>query len=102
MKKILFFVLIAIIACSEIKEYELENTEDIALVLKGIDVAKLWNKFKNNVSQAKQFLKSIGLYYPLINLLKQGTSVVAIGYCTSQGVPYIICTSIVEFLMSLI
>ena len=102
MKKIIFLVLIAIIACTEIKEYDIENTEDIDLVLQGINVAKLWNKFKNNASQAKQFLKSIGLYYPLITLLKQGTSVLAIGYCTSQGVPYIICTSIVEFLMSLI
>ena len=102
MKKIIFLVLIAIIACTEIKEYDIDNIEDVDLVLEGINVGKLWNKFKNNASQAKQFLKSIGLYYPLITLLKQGTSVLAIGYCTSQGVPYIICTSIVEFLMSLI
>ena len=99
MKKILFIVLIAIISCTLVEKYESEEDLDIVL---GIDIKTMWNKVKNNVNQAKAFLKSIGLYDPMISALKTVGSAIAVGYCTSKGVPYPICTSIVGFLMSLI
>ena len=102
MKKILFFVLIAIIACSQVEQYEQYEIEDADLILEGINIRSLWNKFKNNASQAKQFLKSIGLYDPLIDLLKKCASYYALNYCTSKGFPQDICQSIVSFLSSLI
>ena len=102
MKKILFLVLIAIIACSQVEQYEPYDIEDFDLILEGINIRSLWNKFKNNASQAKQFLKSIGLYDPLINLLKKYASGYAVNYCTSKGIPNDICQSIVNFLLSFI
>ena len=58
MKKILFMVLIAIITCTLVEKYEPEEDLDIVL---GMDIQAMWDKVKNNVNQAKIFLKSIGL-----------------------------------------
>ena len=62
----------------------------------------MWKKVKNHVNQAKAFLKSIGIYDPMMAALRSAATALAIAYCTSKGVPYPICTSIVGFLMSLI
>ena len=100
MKKFLFFLLLTYITCAIIEKYE--SDENLEINLEGINVGSMWNKVKRNVKQAKAFLKSIGLYDPLMTLLKTAATAVAVSYCTGHGVPYPICTSIVGFLMSLI
>ena len=98
MKKFLFLVLLAVIACTSLEPIE---QDDLDIVL-GISFKSMWNAVKNNVSQAIKWLKSVGLYDPLIKLIKTAGSYYANNYCTSKGVPSSVCSSIVDFLMSLI
>ena len=97
MRKILFLLLIAIIACNSIETFEQDE-----LVLEGINFKSMWNKVKKNVKAAKAWLKSVGLYDPLVNAIKNVGAYYANNYCTSKGVPKEICSSIVQFLQSII
>ena len=98
MKKFLFLVLLAVIACTSLEPIE---EDDLDIVL-GISFKDMWNSVKNNVSQAKRWLKSVGLYDPLISLIKTVGSYYATNYCISKGVPSAVCSSIVDFLKNLI
>ena len=95
MKQVLFILLIATIACASIEKFEEEDSE---IVLEGINFKSLWNKVKNNVKQAKAWLKAVGLYDPLMNALKNIGGYYAQNYCVSKGIPSDVCTSIVSFL----
>jgi hypothetical protein len=55
----------------------------------------MWNEVKNNVSQDKSWLKSVGLYDPHIKLIKGVRSYYANKYCKSKGVPDSIYSSII-------
>ena len=99
MKQVLFILLIATIACASIEKFE---EEDLEIVLEGINFKSLWNKVKKHVTQAKAWLKAVGLYDPLMNALKNIGGYYAQNYCVSKGIPSDVCTSIVSFLTSTI
>ena len=92
-------VLLAVISCTSLEKYE---PDDLDIVLKGINFKAMWEKVKNNVNLAKNWLKSIGLYDPLVNLIKSVGSYYANNYCTSKSIPSSVCSSIVDFLLNLI
>ena len=99
MKKLLFLLLIAMAFCSSIEEYNLDDSE---VMLEGINVRKIWNQVKNKASQAKAFLKAIGIYDGLVKVLKTTGKYYGISYCTSKNIPQDICSSIVDFVLGLI
>ena len=99
MKQFLFLVLITVIVCSSVKQYD---PEDLEIVLQGLDFKSLWNRIKSNVNKAKSWLKKVGLYDPLIDCIKKVGGYYANNYCTSKGIPESVCSSIVNFLTSFI
>ena len=99
MKQFLFLVLITVIVCTSVEQYD---PEDLEIVLQGLNYKTIWNRIKNNVNKAKSWLKSVGLYDPLINCIKQVGGYYAKNYCTSKGIPDSVCSSIFEFLSGLI
>ena len=100
MKKLIFLLLIAMVFCSSIEEYNLDD--DLEVILEGINVRKMWNQVKKYESKAKAFLKAIGIYDGLIKVLKTTGRYYGINYCTSKKIPQDICSSIVDFLLGLI
>ena len=94
MKKLLFLILIAITFCTAIEE---KVDEDIVL----IDWAGLWEKVKGIAGAAKKWLKDNGLWDPLVNLLKTQGRQAAMNWCT-QKIPDYVCSSIINFVLSLI
>ena len=103
MKALLSILLIALITCNTVQEVNEEfDLEELEILLKGIDFKKAWNIVKKNVKLARNWLKKMGLYDPLMKILKQAGGAAAIGACTSNGIPPVVCAAIVEFLLSLI
>ena len=94
MKKLLFLVLIAIAFCTAIEE---KVDEDVVLV----DWAELWEKVKYYANAAKKWLQDVGLWDPLVNLLKTKGRQAAMNWCT-QKIPDFVCSSIIDFILSLI
>ena len=92
MKKLLFFVLLAMIACSTIPE------EDV--VLEGIDWKAAWEKVKKVFNDAITWLKDNDLYEPLINLIKTKGKEKALNWCKGERkIPENVCTSIVNWVI---
>ena len=89
MKKLLIFILIAIVVCSSV------DTDVEAVDWKGI-----WNKVKGFFTEALNFLKKYELYDPIVNALKKNLPSYAESLCTSKGVPNGICRDIINFLLS--
>ena len=102
MKKLLFFVLIAFAICSEIEQFQKNELEDLDFNLQGIDIKEIWEKIKKYASKAKEFLQKIGLWDPLISILKTSGRALAITFCESKSIPEIICVSIVDFILKYI
>ena len=101
MKTIIFFILLVIIVSSEpvIHNKELED------LLESIDystIETVWNFVKQYVDKAINFLKEIGLYGPLIDIIKEYGKIYGLQYCTSLKIPESICTSIIDFLLEYI
>lgn len=104
MKKILFLITLTIISCA-ISLNENQSKEDLELLLKGFDfsmIETIWNSIKEYVDKAISFLKNIGLYEPMIEILEKYGKPLAILYCTSLTIPEFICSSIVDFLLEYI
>ena len=102
MKKLLFF---AIIFCISFSFAKTNENEDLEVLLKGIDysiIEKIWITVKDYAGKAVEFLKQIGLYDKLIELLEKYGKPYVMQYCTSLKIPEKICTSIIEFLLELI
>ncbi len=102
MKKLIIFSIIICISCS----FAMANEdEDIEVLLKGFDfsiIEKIWNSVKDYVEKAVAFLKEIGLYDKLIELLEKYGKPYVTQYCTSFKIPENVCTSIIDFLLKLI
>ena len=95
MKKILFVLLIAIIACSTVEEYddvELQKFDPKA-------IADIWKKVKDVIDKAIKFLKENNLYDPLVALIKKYGTKYAYDLCVKQHkIEEATCKSIVDFL----
>ena len=95
MKKILFVLLIAIIACSTVEEYddvELQKFDPKA-------IADIWKKVKDVIDKAIKFLKENNLYDPLVALIKKYGTKFAYDLCVKQHkIEEATCKSIVDFL----
>ena len=98
MKKILFVLLIAFIACST--DFSDEEYDDV--VLQKFDptvIVDAWKKVKGIVDKAIKFLKENNLYEPLVNTIKKYGSKYAHDFCVKQiKLDSDTCTSIVDFL----
>ena len=102
MKKILFVLLIAIIACStdfapeDFEDFELEKFDPKVIV-------DIWKKVKGVIDKAVKFLKENDLYEPLINAVKKYGSIYANQLCVNKlKIEEDTCKSIVDFLFGLI
>ena len=98
MKKILFIVLLTLIIC----EFNSKDNKELEVILKEIDIQSIeniWNSIKEYVEKAIQFLKQIGLYEKIIEIIKTYGRTIAIQYCTSLLIPEPVCTSIIDFLL---
>ena len=102
MKKILFVVLIAIIACST--DFAPEVFDDVDL--QKFDpkvIVDVWKKVKDFVDKAIKFLKENNLYEPLVALVKKYGTKYAYDICVKQHkIEESTCKSIVDFLFGLI
>ena len=95
MRRLLFLVLLAIAFCTVV-----EKTED-PVVLQAADIIDIWNQIKHLGQQAVDWLKAMGLWDPIVNFLKTTGRSAAIGWCSTK-VPAVICSSIVDFILSYI
>ena len=99
MKKIIFVLLIAIIACSTVEEFddvELQKFDPKA-------IADIWKKVKDVIDKAIKFLKENNLYEPLVDLIKKYGSKYANDFCVKQHkIEETTCKSIVDFIFGLI
>ena len=93
MRRLLFLVLLAMTFCTVV-----EKTED-PVVLQAADIVDIWNQIKNYAQQAVEWLKTMGLWDPIVNFLKTTGRQAAINWCTTK-VPSVICASIVDFILS--
>ena len=101
MKKIIFIVLLTIIIC----QFPINDNKNFEVILKGLDyqtIETIWNSIKEYVEKAIQFLKQIGLYDKIIEIIKTYGRPLAIQYCTSFAIPEPVCASIVDFLLQLL
>ena len=102
MKKIIFVLLIAIIACST--DFAVEEFDDVEL--QKFDpkvIVDVWKKVKDFVDKAIKFLKENNLYEPLVDLIKKYGSKYANDFCVKQHkIEESTCKSIVDFLFGLI
>ena len=97
MRRLLFLVLLAIAFCSLAEE----TSKDSDVVLQAADLVEIWNKVKNSVRDAIQWLKDVGVYDFLINILKTYGRIAAITACSTK-LPAVICTAVIDFLLSLL
>ena len=97
MRRLLFLVLLAIAFCSLAEE----TTKDSDVVLQAADLVEILNKVKNSVRDAIQWLKDVGVYDFLINILKTYGRIAAITACSTK-LPAVICTAVIDFLLSLL
>ena len=94
MKKLLFVLLIAIIACQTLQEVEVEPE------LEGINWKELWNKVKKAFQDAKNWLQENGLWDPLINVIKEKGRQAGINWCKGRKkIPEDTCISIVNWII---
>ena len=103
MKKFIFLIILTIIVSTNIIEND--DNEDLEILLKGFDfsmIEKIWNSIKEYVDKAIAFLKNIGLYEPIVEILEKYGKSLAIVYCTSLAIPEFICSSIIDFLIQYI
>ena len=87
MRRLLFLVLLAIAFCSLAEE----TTKDSDVVLQAADLVEIWNKVKNSVRDAIQWLKDVGVYDFLINILKTYGRIAAITACSTDANCILIC-----------
>ena len=99
MKKILFLVILAIALSATIDELNEDGIKDL---IKKIPFKKIWDNIKKHTKKAIAFLKQIGIYDNLIELLRTVEEYYGMKYCLSKNIPEVVCTSIIEFLKSLI
>ena len=93
MKKILFVLLIAIIATMPLPEPE-------DPILESIDWKAAWAKVKKVFKDAVQWLKDNDLYEPLINLIKKYGREAGLNFCKGdRKIPEDVCISIVNFII---
>ena len=70
MKKVIFFILLAMIVSS----LPVQNKKELEELLERIDytfIEKVWEFIKQYADKAIKFLKEIGLYDPIIELLQE-------------------------------
>ena len=101
MKKFIFFIFLAVIVSS----LTVQNKKELEELLERIDytfIEKVWEFIKQYVDKAIKFLKEIGLYEPIIELLQEYGRTYGMQYCTSLKIPEGICTSIIDFLLQFV
>ena len=102
MRKFLFVLLIAIIACST--DFAVEEYEDFEL--QKFDpkvIVEAWKKVKAVFDKAVKFLKENDLYDPLIKAIKKYGIQFANNLCVKQHkIEETTCRSIVDFLFGLL
>ena len=101
MKKIIFFILLDVLVSS----LPVKNKKELEELLERIDytfIEKVWEFIKQYAEKAIKFLKEIGLYDPIIELLQKYGRTYGIQYCTTLKIPEGICTSIIDFLLQFI
>ena len=94
MRKLLFLALIAIALSTVIEQ---TATEDVAL--DAVDWRGLWDKVKNTVAKAKQWLKDNNLYQPLVNAITKSGQGAAKKLCESHGIPGSVCSEIISWIL---
>ena len=107
--KILLILLIAAIACVEVKEETTKQTpfteEDIARLKTWLEenkgnIEEAMFKIGDIVEKAIKWLKDHGVYETIINLLTVGGKYAAIAGCSAYLSPFI-CEPVISFLFSL-
>ena len=101
MNKIIFIFLLSIIACS----FPVENNLQLEDFLKAFDysmIEEIWDKIKIYVHKVVNFLKQIGLYDPIINIIQKYGRAYGMEYCTSFKIPERICKDIIDILLKVI
>ena len=101
MKQFLFIFLFSIIACS----FPIENKAQLEDFLQAFDfsmIEKKWDKIKIYVHKVVNFLKQIGLYDPIINIIQKYGRAYGMQYCTSFKIPEGICKDIIDILLKVI
>ena len=99
MKKILFALLIAIIACSTVEEFDDVDLQSFDPQF----IIDAWNKVKAVLDKAIKFLKENNLYEPLVDLIKKYGTKYANDFCVNQKkIEESTCMSIVNFLFGLL
>ena len=93
MKKLLYFVLIAV-AISTVME-----TSESEEVLKAADWAAEWNKVKGAINSGVNWLKEKGLYYPIVNAITSQGQKQAETVCRNYGLPGALCSNIVSWIL---
>ena len=94
MKKILFFVLIAIAVSTVV-----EQTEENDVALEAFNWRDAWNAVKGVVKKAIDWLKEKGLYTPIVNAIKSKGQAYGKSVCESKGVPGDVCSQIVKYIL---
>ena len=102
MRKLLIILLIAIVACSTVEEFD---TDDFLLEKINFDpkaFIEAWKKVKDVILKAIKFLKDNGFYEPIVNFLQQKAKPKAMKFCVEKIKDEGICTSIVNFVFKFV
>ena len=104
MKKIFILLLIIyIVSCKTIKDFTFEELNDISLEgLNPAIIKDIWQKIKDIYEKAVKFLKDVGLYEPIINLIKEKGRKIALNFCVSKNIPKETCESIIDWILKYI
>ena len=97
MRNLLFLVLIAFVVSSSVQKIDLK---DLEIILKSVDWEGLWNQVKDNANQAYEWLKRNGIWDVVMDAVKIAGPTAAGAGCQSIGIPAIVCSSIVSFILS--
>ena len=99
MNKLLMLFLFAIVATTTVQDFK--ELEDLVLEFEIPDwLINGWNKIKEYLNKAIDWLKENGLYEPLIETIKKYGKAAAIKICTNWTTEEI-CEQIVERIMRL-
>lgn len=91
MKKLLFALLIAIFIC-----YTNQETEVDDVILKGEDLEAAWEKVKDILNDAKNWLKKYGLWDVLVKLCRQKLESQAVDKCVEKFNKTKLCKKIIK------
>jgi len=95
----LIILIIKLASCNQIKENKFENS--LLEALNSTMITNIWKKSKNIYIITLNFLKKLGIYEKIINIIKNKGKEIAILFCYSCC-PKIICDNIIEIIIKII